>query len=99
MFFDSARRTAAGRAFPAESPPELIDSDVVAIRVLRTRQLECGRDGRAASADDGHFDAFATRHGSVELPRKRRGLRSLCRCSRADGDDDFIVDGSLSKVR
>jgi hypothetical protein len=35
--------------------------------VLRARQLECRRDSRAASADDGHLDALATRHG-VLLP-------------------------------
>ncbi len=103
MLFDATRRTTARGAFPSEPPAELIHGDVVAVRMLRTRQLERCRDGRAASADDGHFDALATRHRvllslacvatSTELDAARSFANEWAERRR------LLVRSALSKVR
>src|SRR5258708_28213485 len=56
VFFISSGGPAAGRAFPAETPPQLIDCYLVFALVRRTAQFEGRRNRGASAADDGYFD-------------------------------------------
>src|SRR5262249_43828655 len=61
VLLDPVGRSSSGRALAAETPAELIHGHLVTSRVLRTGQLERGRDRGAAAAHDGDLYG-AARH-------------------------------------
>jgi hypothetical protein len=58
VLLDTIRRSSAGCAFPAKSPADLIDGDVIGPFELRSRELESGGERSAPAAD--HRDLYGS---------------------------------------